>query len=80
MPKPATLATESASISTATGIADRLSIPEEEAKQISQTLGELLSACRNARDSTLAEEQPIGTFRVDETGARTLIEEEAQPD
>ena len=80
MPKPATLATESASIATATATAERPSIPEDEAKRTAQVLGELLSVCRNARDSTLAEEQPIGTFRVGETGPRTPIEAEAQPD
>ena len=67
MPKPSTLPTESASSSTATGFADRQSIPEDEAKRIRQALGELLSVCRNACDSQLAEEQPIGTFRVEET-------------
>ena len=42
-------------------------IPEDEAVRVAQTLGELLDICRNACDSNLAHEQPVGTFRVEET-------------
>ena len=42
-------------------------IPEKEAERVAQVLGELLGVCRAACDGSLAEEQPVGTFRVEET-------------
>lgn len=67
MPKPATLGTDSASPSTAREIAGGPPIPKDEAARVEEALGDLLSVCRDAGDSKLAEEQPIGTFRVEET-------------
>jgi hypothetical protein len=46
---------------------DRQPKPADDAARAAQVLGELLSHCRSACDSDLPEEQPIGTFRVEET-------------
>ena len=46
---------------------DCQSTPADDAARAAEVLGELLSHCRNACDSDLAEEQPIGTFRVEES-------------
>lgn len=41
--------------------------PADDAARAAQVLAELLSHCRSACDGNLPEEQPIGTFRVEET-------------
>ena len=38
----------------------------DEAAQVAQVLDQLLAACREAWDSDLDEEQPVGTFRVED--------------
>ena len=40
--------------------------PADEAAQVAQVLDPLLAECREAWDSDLAEEQPVGTFRVED--------------
>ena len=40
--------------------------PADDAAQVAQVLDQLLAVCREAWDSDLAEEQPVGTFRVEE--------------
>lgn len=46
--------------------ADGEPVPADEAAQVAQVLDPLLAECREAWDSDLAEEQPVGTFRVEE--------------
>ncbi len=41
-------------------------ITADEAAQAAQVLDQLLAVCREAWDSDLAEEQPTGTFRVED--------------
>lgn len=40
--------------------------PADEAAQVAQVLDQLLADCREAWDSDLAEEEPVGTFRVED--------------
>lgn len=40
--------------------------PADEAAQVAQVLDQLLGECREAWDNDLAEEQPVGTFRVED--------------
>ena len=40
--------------------------PADEAAQVTQVLDQLVAECREAWDSDLAEEQPVGTFRVED--------------
>lgn len=40
--------------------------PADEAAQVGKVLDQLLAECREAWDSDLAEEQPVGTFRVED--------------
>ena len=40
--------------------------PADEAARVAQVLNQLLAVCREAWDSDLAEEQPVGTFRVED--------------
>ena len=42
-------------------------VPADEAAQAAAVLNQLLAACREACDSDLAEEQPVGIFRVEDT-------------
>jgi len=48
------------------GGADGEPAPADEAARAGQVLDQLLAECREALDSDLAEEQPVGTFRVEE--------------
>lgn len=41
-------------------------VPADEAAQAAQVLDQLLAVCRAAWDADLAEEQPVGTFRVED--------------
>lgn len=41
-------------------------VPADEAAQAKQVLDQLLAVCREAWHCDLAEEQPVGTFRVEE--------------
>ena len=67
MAKPATPCSDRALAPRLAASAEGQPIPEDEAVRVAQALGELLDVCRNACDSNLAEEQPVGTFRVEET-------------
>lgn len=40
--------------------------PADEAAQVTRVLDQLLAECRETWDSDLAEEQPVGTFRVED--------------
>ena len=48
------------------GGTDDQPVPADEAAQAAQVLDQLLAACREAWDSDLPEEQPVGTFRVED--------------
>lgn len=64
---PAILMNDPVLIAASREDSDGQPIPADDAARAAQVLGELLGHCRNACDSELAEEQPIGTFRVEET-------------
>ena len=63
---PAVLMSDPVPTSTKRGKTDGEPAPADEAAQVAQVSDQLLAACREAWDSDLAEEQPAGTFRVED--------------